>query len=131
MPEQRYYPGDVAVGDYVWGAPAHLPHPVIRINRDTVTVGIHRDGGDWFVTERIAWGDIRGMFPADNVPTRQRDEFGIGQAVQRIRAGYLSCPQRDSLAALLLLVAHSTACPTPLVAAAFNAITALNGGEHR
>ena len=59
------------IGDRVWGgdpgsAWVSRPCPVLRLNRLTVTVGIHWDTVElrWFITERIPYEQIKGVEPA-------------------------------------------------------------------
>lgn len=118
---RRFQPDDVVVGDWVWGVGVWLGHPVIRVNRHSVTVGIHRDPPGWLTTETVRWEDIRGVIPAkieqptDILPALER-------AARRARRGYLDSAQREALA-VLLHIASSYTLPTPLVAVLHHAIT--------
>lgn len=120
---RRFQPGDVVVGDWAWGVGAWLVHPVIRVNRRSVTVGIHRVHGGWLTTETLRWDDIRGVIPA--VPDVPSDTVqALTGAATRLRRGYLDTEQHAALSALLL-VAGSYTLPTPVTAVLFNAVTAL------
>jgi len=55
----------------------------------------------------------------------------LAQAADKIRAGYLSQHQRDTLAALLQVASTVPRVPSPITAATFNAITALTTPEER
>jgi hypothetical protein len=55
----------------------------------------------------------------------------LAQAADKIRAGYLSQHQRDALAALLQVARTVHRVPSPIMAATFNAITALTTPEAR
>lgn len=119
----RFGPNDVVVGDYAWGVGAWMPHPVIRVNRASITVGIHRDRGFWLTTVILRWEDVRGVIPAEvnhdpDVITAART------AADRVRTGFLSDARREALADLLLIAANST-LPTPATTALHNAIAAL------
>lgn len=121
---QRFEPGDVVVGDWAWGLGAHWPHPVIRVNRDSITVGIHRDRGGWLTTHRLRWGEIRGVIPAE-VDHHADLTAELNTAAARLRYGYLSDEHRESLATLLLLAGAAT-LPTPIVAVLHHAISTLS-----
>lgn len=120
---RRFQPGDVVVGDWAWGVGAWLVHPVIRVNRHSVTVGIHRIPGGWLTTETLRWDDIRGVIPA--VPDMPIDTVqALTDAATRVRRGHLDTEQRAALAGLLH-IAGSYTLPTPVTAVLFNAVTAL------
>jgi hypothetical protein len=122
-PARRFGPADVVVGDYAWGVGAWLPHPVIRVNRASLTLGIHRDRGAWLTTEVVRWEDVRGVIPAEVL--HDLDVAGLVRAAaDRVRTGFLSDEQRAALADLLL-IATITTLPTPVTAALHNAITTL------
>ncbi|OLF08561.1 hypothetical protein [Actinophytocola xanthii] len=120
---RRFQPGDVLVGDWVWGVGAWLVHPVIRVNRHSVTVGIHRVSGGWLTTERLRWEDIRGVIPAESdLPSDLAQT--LADAARRVHRGFLDADQRAALAALLQ-VAGSSTLPTPVTAVLHAAVTAL------
>jgi hypothetical protein len=118
-----FRPGDVAVGDWVWAAGAWRGHPVIRVNRHTVTVGIHRARGGWLTTENLRWADIRGVIPAvSDLPTDLAQT--LDNALRRVVRGFLDAEHRAALAALLQIAGTAT-LPTRVTAVLFTAITAL------
>lgn len=119
----RFGPEDVVVGDYAWGVGAWLPHPVIRVNRVSITVGIHRDRGYWLTTQILRWEDVRGVIPAE-VEHDPDVATAVRAAADRVRTGFLSDERRNALADLLLIAAIKT-LPTPVTAALHNAITVL------
>lgn len=108
MSEERrtFGPGDIVVGDMAWGVGAWLPHPVIRVNKQSITVGIHRDPGSpggWLTTEVLKWADIRGVQYA--VPgSHSGREYWLNATANAVRDGRADWAQRQALAALLLLV---------------------------
>ena len=110
----RFTHDDVVVGDWAWGVGAWWPHPVIRINRDSITVGIHRMPGEWLTTHRLPWNDIRGVIPAE-VDHHADLTAELDTAAARVRHGFLSDEHRDALAVLLQL-AGTTMLPTPITA---------------
>lgn len=113
----------MVVGDWAWGIGASWPHPVIGVNRQSITVGIHRDAGSWLTTHTLRWDDIRGVIPAE--VDRDLDTTALVEtATNRVRRGHLSDQQREALAVLLLIAATAT-LPTPVTTALYNAITAL------
>jgi hypothetical protein len=120
---RRFRSGDVVVGDWVWGAGGWRAHPVIRVDRFSVTVGVHRVDGGWVTTEILRWEDIRGVIPA--VPDLPADlAQTLDDAQRRVAGGFLDREQRAALAALLQ-IAGSATLPTPVTAVLFTAITAL------
>jgi hypothetical protein len=122
--ERKHFgPEDVVVGDWAWGVGAWLPHPVIRVNRESITIGIHRDRGCWLTTQILRWGDVRGVIPAE-VDQHLDVATAVRAAADRVRGGSLSAEHRESLADLLLIAATQT-LPTPVTAGLHNAITAL------
>jgi hypothetical protein len=120
---QRFGPNDVVVGDYAWGVGAWLPHPVLRVNRASLTLGIHRDRGFWLTTQTLRWDDVRGVIPAE-VDHDPDIATAVRAAADRVRSGFLSDARREALADLLLIAAIKT-LPTPVTAALHNAIAAL------
>jgi hypothetical protein len=116
-------PLDAVVGDYAWGVGAWLPHPVIRVNRASLTLGIHRERGGWLTTQVVRWEDVRGVIPAEVLHNRDVAAL-LRAAADRVRSGFLSDEQRAALADLLLISAIKT-LPTPVTAALHNAITTL------
>ena len=113
----------MVVGDWAWGVGAMWPHPVLRVNRESVTVGIHRDAGFWLTTQTLRWADLRGVIPAEVDHHRDTSTL-VGVAADRVRRGYLSDTQRDALAGLLP-VASTAILPTPVTAVLHHTLTAL------
>lgn len=120
---RRFGPQDVVIGDYAWGVGAWLPHPVIRVNHQSITVGIHRDTGRWLTTQTLRWDEIRGVIPAVSAPPADLAQ-ALTAAADRVRQGFLDRWQRDALAALLQIAAGFT-LPTPVTATLFTAVTTL------
>lgn len=120
---RRFRAGDVVVGDWVWGDRAWRVHPVIRVHRHSVTVGIHRDRGGWLTTETLRWDEIRGVIPAETDLPADLDQ-ALADATTRVRQGFLDYQQRGALAALLQ-IASSYILPTPVTAVLFAALVAL------
>ncbi len=123
--QKRFGPGDVVVGDWAWGVDAWRPHPVVRVNQLSITVGIRRVVGGWQTTQTLQWADIRRVIPAKSDPDPDVDE-ALTVAASRVRGGHLGADQREALAALLLIAGSST-LPTPLVASVVQVIDTLTG----
>lgn len=120
---RRFGPDDVVVGDWVWGVGAWWPHPVLRVNRQSVTVGIHRDAGGWLTTQSLPWADLCGVIPAEVDYDRELQAL-LSTAAGRLRRGFLSAEHRDALAALLLN-AGTSMLPTPVTAVLHHALITL------
>ena len=108
----------VAIGDWVWGGEIRTPHPVIRIDRRFLLLGVERIDGNWVTTRPLAWPNIAGVIPA-NPNTHHPDPDALETTLQRITAGHLDYRQRETLAGLLAATQTASA---PLITAAVDAL---------